>query len=268
MRLPIPPLLRQTWDRFSSRKGPTLAAAIAYRAVFALAPLLLVAVSVAGAVFGDEAARGLLADRMRNTLGSDIAETVEDLVASAARSGTAGILGVLLLIWTGSGLFAEVQGGLREMFDVSPTRTSGIRRAVVSRLKTLAAVLLSAVLLTGLVAAATATAWLRNEDAARQAGWAVSALVMVGSLGVGFRYLTVERPPWRPVAIAATATALAALLAGWAVGAVVARSGSGDVPGIAGGIVAVLFAVYALANVLLLGAALTKVLSERFQEAL
>jgi membrane protein len=260
--------LRQAWDRFNSRKGPTLAAAIAYRALFALAPLLLVAVSVAGAIFGDEAAQGLLAERLRSTLGTAVAEAVEDLVASSAGSSAAGILGFLLLIWTGSGLFAEVQGAFRAMFDVDSVPGSGIRSLVLSRLRTVAAVLVVALVLTVLVGAASAVAWLPSEAVAREAGWLVSAVVLVACIGVGFRYLTVARPPWKAVVVASSVTAAAAITAGWVVGVFVARSGTGDAPGIAGGVVAVLFAVYVLANVLLVGAALTKVLSERSRQPL
>ena len=51
-------VLKATWDRFSAKRGSTLAAAISYRALFALAPLLVVGVAVAGAIFGEEAASG------------------------------------------------------------------------------------------------------------------------------------------------------------------------------------------------------------------
>ena len=63
-------VLKSTWRRFSDERGTTMAAAIGYRALFALAPLMLVAISVAGAIFGEDAAQGLLTSRLQQLLGN------------------------------------------------------------------------------------------------------------------------------------------------------------------------------------------------------
>ena len=251
-------VLRATWDHFGAIRGSTLAAAISYRALFALAPLLVVAVAVAGALFGEDAANGELASQLQRALGSDIAAAVEELVLSASDAQSAGWIGVLIFIWAGSGLFVEVQGALRVIYDIAPERMQGVWSAIRRRLVTVAAVLASAFTLAITVAGATAAAWLRAEWAARGFGWLVSAAVLIGALALGFRYLTIERPPWRFVGLGALATGVAVLVAGWGVGMFIARGGGGSASGVAGSLVAVLLSVYVLSIVVLFGASLTR----------
>jgi len=255
-------VLRATWDRFAAKRGSTLAAAISYRALFALAPLLVVGVAISGAIFGEEAASGELATQLTRVLGADIAEAVEELVISAGGSQAAGWIGVVVFIWAASGLFVEVQGALRVIYDIGAERMRGITNAIRYRLVTVAAVIASALMLAVLVAGATAAAWLRVEWAARGFGWLVSAVVLLGGLAMAFRYLTIDRPPWRFVGLGAVATGVAILVAGWGVALFIARGGGGGASGIAGSLVAVLLAVYVLSNVILFGAALTKTASD------
>ncbi len=254
-------VLKATWDRFSEKRGSTLAAAISYRALFALAPLLVVAVALAGAIFGEDAATGELAAQLERALGSEIAEAVEELVISASGSQTAGWIGVLVFIWAGSGLFVEIQGALRVIYDIGAERLQGFWSAVRRRLVTVAAVVSSALMLAISVAGATAAAWLRVEWAARGVGWLISLGVLVGGVALAFRYLTIDRPPWRFVGLGALATGAAILVSGWGVGLFISRGGGGGASGIAGSLVAVLLAVYVLSNVILFGATLTKIAS-------
>lgn len=255
-------VLRATWDHFGAIRGGTLAAAISYRALFALAPLLVVAVAVAGAIFGEEAANGELAIQLQRALGGEIAAAVEELVISASDSRSAGWIGALIFIWAGSGLFVEFQGALRVIYEIAPERLQGFWSAVRRRLITVAAVVASAFMLAITVAGAIAAAWLRVEWAERGVGWLVSAAVLIGGLAFAFRYLTIERPPWRFVGLGALATAVAVFVAAWGVGVFIARGGGGGASGVAGSLVAVLLAVYVIAIVVLFGAALTKTASD------
>lgn len=251
-------VLRDAWDRFGDKRGSTLAAAISYRALFALAPLLVVGVSVAGAIFDEEAASGELAIQLQRVLGAESAEALEQLIVTASDSRSAGWVGLVVFIWAGSALFVEVQGALRVVYDIGSDRLRGFWNAVIRRLVTVAAVVVSALMLALLVAGATAAAWLSVEWATQGLGWLISAVVLLGGLALIFRYLTIERPPWRAISLGALATGVGFLVAGWGVGLFVARFGGGGASGVAGSLVAVLLAVYVLANVIVFGAALIK----------
>ncbi len=73
-------LLRQTAQEFGQDKVPRLGAALAYYTVFSLAPLLIIAIAIAGLVFGDEAARGRVSDQIATLINPDAAEAIEELL--------------------------------------------------------------------------------------------------------------------------------------------------------------------------------------------
>src|SRR5271170_8486411 len=78
-------LLRETASRFSGHKASLLGAALAYYAVFSLGPLIVIAIAIAGFVFGDEAARGEVNAQLKNLLGDTGARAVEAMLAGADR---------------------------------------------------------------------------------------------------------------------------------------------------------------------------------------
>jgi membrane protein len=76
-------LLKQAgWDWFDDQ-APTLGAAVAYYTVFSLAPLFIIAVAIAGLIFGREAAQGQIFEQLRVLIGETSAAAVEDVVESA-----------------------------------------------------------------------------------------------------------------------------------------------------------------------------------------
>src|SRR6478735_8807960 len=78
-------LLKKSLDDFIKNDGPRMSAALAYYAAFSLAPLLLIAVAIAGAFFGDEAVRGALNEELSRAMGPSAAHVVEDMVAHARK---------------------------------------------------------------------------------------------------------------------------------------------------------------------------------------
>src|ERR1700686_5923996 len=78
-------LLRETAARYSDHKASLLGAALAYYAVFSLGPLMVIAIAIAGFVFGDAAARGEVSAQLKNLLGDTGAQAVEAMLAGADR---------------------------------------------------------------------------------------------------------------------------------------------------------------------------------------
>ena len=121
-------LLREAARRYGEDRVGRMAAAVAYRTMFSLAPLILIAVAVFGMVIGDSAlAREEVLSRIRELGGDEVAGAVETFVGKAvSESGTAAIVGFILLLWTASSLFLELQNDLIDIFDVPEERTAGV----------------------------------------------------------------------------------------------------------------------------------------------
>ena len=73
-------LLKETFHEWMEDDASRISAALAYYSVFSLAPLLLIAISLAGILVGEEAARGAVEAQLQGALGQQPAETIESMV--------------------------------------------------------------------------------------------------------------------------------------------------------------------------------------------
>ncbi len=108
-------LVKQTVAAWIDDYAPSMGAALSYYTVFSLAPMLLIVISVAGMVFGAEAARGEIFGQLRGLMGADAAKTIEDLLTSVSepREGVAATtVGIVLLLIGATSVFGELQDAL------------------------------------------------------------------------------------------------------------------------------------------------------------
>jgi hypothetical protein len=100
-------ILKEAGSDWMEDQAPTLGAALAYYTVFSLAPLLIIAIAIAGLVFGPEAAQGQIFDQLRGLLGEASAKSMQDLVENANAKPATGIfatvIGVVTLLFGASG---------------------------------------------------------------------------------------------------------------------------------------------------------------------
>ena len=107
--------------------APSMGAALSYYTLFSLAPLLLIVVSVAGLVFGEDAVRGELFNQLQGLMGGDAAKAVQGLLASVNKPGksVAGtVVGVALLLFGATTVFGELQDALDRIWR-APAREKG-----------------------------------------------------------------------------------------------------------------------------------------------
>jgi membrane protein len=235
-----------------------LAAGLAFHLLFSLAPLLFLGVALAGLVFEEEAALGLVADRLGATLGEEVATMVEGWVLSAATGGgTAVWIGLSLAVVTGSGVFLNLQGALDLIFGVPATRTGGIVGFVLMRSRAFLAALAFGLALVTLLVAQAALQYL-SEGIVPLVGRLAALLVLVAVVAAMFKFLTAGRVAWRPVVVGAAFTAIAGTLASYLVGLYVGQVSNRGVFAAVGSVAVLLYFTYLMAQVLLLGAELTK----------
>ena len=137
-------LARETVTRWSEDRASTLAAALAYYALFSLAPLLLLAVAIAGLVFGKRAAEGQLYTQLADVVGAASARAVERLVANLHQQRSGGIVatvvGLATLLFAASGVFTQLQDSMNTIWRVKRQATGGIAALVRNRLLSFAMV--------------------------------------------------------------------------------------------------------------------------------
>ena len=102
-----------------------LGASVAFYTLLSLAPLILIAIAVAAAVYGQEAAQGWMASEIRDVAGPDVARTVHEIITGARRPGTgvfATLLGLATLLFGASSIFVELHDAMNIIWHVAPPR--------------------------------------------------------------------------------------------------------------------------------------------------
>jgi membrane protein len=269
-------LLRQTFADWSEDKAPQLGASLAFYSALSIAPLLVLALAAAGAVFDAEAARGRISDQMSQLVGKSGGEAIEDMIASAdePKSGTvATVLGVITLVFGASGVFGQLQDALNTIWEVKPKPGRGlfgiIRDRFLSFTMVMGIVFLLLVSLVVTTALASLDAWTsRLPDAlawaAHGLNFAISFAVITLLFAMMFKVLPDVTMAWRDVWLGAVVTAALFTVGKYAIGAYLGQSGMASSYGVAGSFVVLLVWVYYSAQILFFGAELTQVYANRY----
>jgi membrane protein len=270
-------LIKQVASSWLDDYVPSMGAALAYYTMFSLAPLLLVVVSVAGLVFGEDTARGEIQAQLQDLMGERGAGAVQSLLSSVrapADSLTASAVGLVLLLVGATTVFAELQDALDRIWRVpGRLRKSGWLTLVRARLMAFGMVLaVGFLLIVSLITSATLAAVSRRLGPVF-GGW--QAMVEVGNIIGGFLlvafmfgliYKVMPRQPVRVADVWLGAVLAALLFTGgkFVIGAYIGRSDVASGFGAAGSLVVVLLWVYFSAQILLVGAEFTCVYARTF----
>ena len=110
--------------------APSKGAAIAYYAIFSMAPLLLIMITIAGLFFGVDAVRGVVFAQIAELMGQNGAEAVEEMLAHVSDSKTgiwATAVGAVVLIFGATTVFAQLQSALDAIWEVPEGRRARSR---------------------------------------------------------------------------------------------------------------------------------------------
>ena len=267
-------LLALAASRWLDEGGPQLGASIAFYTMFAVAPLLVVAIAVAGAVFGREAARGHVVGQIEGLVGPVAARSIKAMIESAwlhPHGMLAAVLGVIALLLGASGVFAALRRSLNAIGHVAPL-PSVFGALVRARLIAFALVLGFGFLAVASLLLSAAMAALGAYLAKRYDGLAevlavidvgVSTAVLVVAFAALLRWLPDVPPSRRAVWVGAACSALLFAIGKHLIGLYLARASVASSYGAAGSFVVVMLWVYYSAQILLFGAALAATLDAR-----
>src|SRR5213596_888524 len=116
-------IARQSFSEWTEDKATRLAASLAYYTMLSIAPLLIISIKVIGVLFGDQAARGGVSQYLAQTVGPKGAAAAEDMIKNAGQQGSgvlATIISTVILIFSASGVFGELQDSLNTIWEVKP----------------------------------------------------------------------------------------------------------------------------------------------------
>lgn len=274
---PIRPTFPQWWAlckqavaSWSNDYAPSMGAALSYYSVFSMAPLLLIVISVAGLVFGEEAARGELFGQLSGLMGADAAKTIESLLASVnkpAQGIISTLIGVAVLLIGATTVFGELQNALDRIWRAPARATSGgLWNLVHTRMLSFGMVLgIAFLLMVSLVLGAVVSAlgkWWGDAFI----GWEITAQLINVVLGFAlttgvfamiYKLMPRVQVRWYDVWIGAAVTALLFTVGRFLIGLYIGKSGVASSFGAAGSLIVIFVWVYYSAQVFLMGAEFT-----------
>ncbi|HEX5865523.1 MAG TPA: YhjD/YihY/BrkB family envelope integrity protein, partial [Casimicrobiaceae bacterium] len=130
-------LVKASVNAWLEDRAASMGAALAYYTAFSIAPLLIIAIAVAGLVFGRDVAQQAVVDQLQGLLGQAGGTAIEEMLQSTADFGSsilAVIIGVFALVVAATTAFVELQDDLDRIWKAEPRVGSGIMNLVRSRL--------------------------------------------------------------------------------------------------------------------------------------
>ena len=268
-------LFKEAVKEWQEDKVSLLAAALAYYTVFSITPLLVIAIAIAGAVFGQDAARGEILEQINSLVGQQGARAIEMGLNNADQpqiSGIASIMSVIVLLIGASGVFAQLQEALNTVWDVKAKPNQGIWNFIRKRLLSFGMVLVIGFLLLVSLVLSAVLSGIGKLQIDLLPG--LTPIWQFLNFGISFGFITLlfaliyyylpdVKIRWKDVWVGAIITALLFTVGKFAIGLYLGRGSLGSAYGAAGSLIVFLAWVFYSAQILLFGAELTQVYARK-----
>jgi membrane protein len=269
-------VLKETASSWKEDNVARLAAALAFYTLLSIAPLLVLAVSIAGLVLDEEAARGQIAGELSRIVGPQGGAAIQTIIENARAPGSSimsALLGLGALLFGASGVFGELQSALNTIWEVKPKPGRGVLGFIKQRFFSFGMVLAVAFLLLVSLVLSTALAAVGTYLSSSLPGGAVvwellNAAFSLATVTVLFALIFKVVPDveiqWRDVWVGAVVTAVLFTLGKTLLGLYLGRTTAASPHGAAGSVVLLVIWVYYSAQIVFLGAEFTQVYAKHF----
>ncbi len=269
-------MVKTAGNNWVEDKVPRMGAALSYYTIFSIAPLLVIAIGIAGLVFGREAAQHQIVGQIAGVVGETSAKAIQEMLSHAWLNGAsvwATVVGVIVLLFGSTGVFVELQDALNTIWKVAPKPGRPIWEMLRERFLSLTVVVgIGFLLLVSLLISAVLSALVKFLTPASLPGGAtlwqvINNLVTFGFLILVFAFMFKALPdvkiPWRSVWVGAIVTAVLFTLGKYLIGLYVGQTSTQSAFGAAGALVLMLVWVYYSAQIFFFGVELTRVYALR-----
>jgi membrane protein len=257
-------VILETIEGWLSDRALSMGASLAFYTTFSMAPLLLIAISIAGFWFGNDTARHAVVNEFEILAGTSAAQSMNALLVNAHIFGP-GVIGIIAGIFTflvsATAAFIELQDDLNIILRADPPPVTRYWSFVRQRLISLAMIFSIGFLLMvslALDAAMSAFSHYLDFDAADVF---LAAAAMVGNVVMSillftliFRFLPTTRLPWRSILAGGAFTGIMFILGKFLIGFYLGQSHVASTFGAAASLITILLWVYYSSQIFLIGA--------------
>jgi len=270
-------LIIASFNAFMEDRALTMSAALAYYTVFAMAPLLIILISLASLFYGEDAINRKLFQEINGLVGNQIALQIQDIIRriSLQKDSTfAVILGVIALFIGATGVFIEIQDSMNQIWRVKAKPEKGWTKMLINRVLSFSMVislgflLIASLIINGLILALSAQLSQYFPDLTILVinifNVALTFIIISALFAVIFKFLPDVEIDWKDVRIGAFFTVTLFIVGKFVIGIYIEKVAPGSAYGAAGSIIVILVWVYYTSAILYFGAEFTQVYSERY----
>ncbi len=268
-------ILKTTFSGFMDKKCLKMSASLSYYTIFSLAPMLVLAIALAGLFLGRDAAEGKVFHEINGLVGNTAAAQIQEMIKNVGFSDKkefALVIGIITLLLGATTVFGDMQDSINRIWEVRAKPKRGWVKLIKDRLLSsslvisLGFLLIVSLILNGILVAlmdylknyfSDATVYLFNL-----LNLTVSFLIIAVLFGVIFKVLPDVKIKWRDVRSGALFTAALFMVGRLIIGFYIQSSGTESAYGAAGAIIVILLWVNYTAAILYLGATFTRVYAE------
>jgi membrane protein len=268
-------ILKEAGNDWMDDRATRMAAALALYTLLSTAPLVLITIGIAGAIFGHDAASGALTNQLKDLVGAAGADVVKTTLKNGQQFGAgvwATVIGVAILLYGASSVFVELQDALNTMWNVKPKPGRAVWGFIRDRLLTFGMVIGAGFLLLVSLVVTTVLQAFGNylgsfmpdmDLLLKFANFVLSFVVIAILFAMIFKYLPDVKITWRYVWFGAVITTALFTIGKYLIGFYLGRGTVTTPFGAAGSLVAFIVWTYYSGLILYFGAELTKVTARR-----
>lgn len=254
------------------------AAALAFYSIFSLAPLLVIAIAVAGFFFGEQAVQGEIVAQLEEFVGYEGAVFVENMLREARVQGTglgATLISLGTVLFGALVIFSALQDALNTIWGVEPAEHTGILYTIKQRLFAFLMILIVGIvviasLLVSTILSVVEAYWQAWFDVDltlglwRYADRLVPLVFFTGVFGVVYKMLPDVRMAWKDVWLGAFMTSILFMIGEFGISTYLTYASPGSVFGAAGTLAVLLIWIYYSWVIVLIGAEMTQVYARKY----
>ncbi|MGE5681920.1 MAG: YihY/virulence factor BrkB family protein [Bacillota bacterium] len=268
--------IKQLFSEYSENKVPKLGASLAYYTIFSIAPLLIIAIAVAGFIFGKDAAQGQLSGQLKSLVGNEGAILIQTAIQNSSNVSSgiiATLVSILTLIIGATAVFIEIQDSLNTIWKVRPRSEKPFKDFFRTRLTSFILVVgMGFLLMVSLIVSAAISALTDLIDKYLSVpGYVFQLIDIVLSLSVIFvlfsmifKLLPDVELKWKDVRTGALFTTILFVVGKYLIGLYLGKSSVSSVYGAASSLAIILVWIYYSSQILYLGAEFTYVYVQRY----
>lgn|SRR5699024_11018227 len=268
-------IIKKTVSEFIEDDVMTYSASIAFYTIFSLPAIVIIAMTIAGALYSDEAVRNMLLNQITMLSGSENAKIVQKFMANAQELGTspiANIVGIGTLLFSATTVFNSLQKTLNIIWKIEPPSSVNILHSITDRLFSLAVVIgMGVLLLLSLIIDTVLVTFneILSQTLSSGGFYLVTIFNVIVSLFITavvfaliFKFLPDKHLHWNDVWIGALSSTFLFTLGKYLISIYLGNSTLSSAYGAAGSLVILLLWIYYSTIILLLGAEFAYVYSE------